>query len=230
MKKLIIALLIACLPMMAMAQEEELDTEVLPYHWLNNDDAIKVSRMTIVMDDSVSMILFSGITVADYKNIRDDLLKIEAFTDLRVIDFAISSGGGSAFDGLSIASLIEEFQVERGFTFRAHATGIVASAAVPIFAVCQERTAAPSTLFMVHEPALWKWPGRESASDIQTQGKLMTLLQDTYRDFMVRHSNLSEREWEIKEKLTTWFTTEQAQSWGLLERGVESNIKVKEGR
>ena len=76
-----------------------------------------------------------------------------------------------------MADLILRAQSDYGIMFEANASGIIASAAVPPFTVSNHRIAAPGTIFMVHEAALWKWPGRESASDIRSQNDLMILLQ-----------------------------------------------------
>jgi len=73
-------------------------------------------------------------------------------------------------------------------------------------------------MFMVHEAALWKWPGRETTSDILTQGDLMRKLQARYLDYLVRYSNLSLDEWKKKEKATTWFFTTDAIEWGLADK------------
>jgi ATP-dependent protease ClpP protease subunit len=157
-------------------------------------------------------------SVHDYMKMSRDLTRIKDQTDYRDITFILNSGGGSAFSGLSMADLINRYQDEFGFTFSVRASGIVASAAVPVFAVCKNRYASPGTLFMVHEAALWKWPGRETSSDIIAQGELMKRLQKQYLTYLVNNSNLSLEQWQAKEKVTTWFTVSEAEEWGLLSR------------
>jgi ATP-dependent protease ClpP protease subunit len=70
---------------------------------------------------------------------------------------------------------------------------------------------------MVHEAALWKWPGRETASDIRAQQRLMDVLQIRYLTYLVDNSNLTFDEWVEKEKATTWFTADQAMQWGIVD-------------
>ena len=72
----------------------------------------------------------------------------------------IISPGGDAFSGLALADQIERVE-RKGFRVTAHASCIIASAAVPAFAVCDKRLAAPGTIFMVHEATLWKY-GRDA--------------------------------------------------------------------
>ena len=93
----------------------------------------------------------------------------------------------------------------------------MASAAVPVFAVCDHRIAAPGSIFMVHQAAVWVWPGRETASDIRSKNELMILLQDKYIDYLVRSSKLTAEQWKVKINGTTWFSVEQGIEWGIID-------------
>jgi len=198
-------------------EEKENEEATIWQHGLNPENGGHVSFMAFITPKSVVFNLYSGISVADFIKLSDDIIKIRDFTDYRVVDLNINSPGGSAFDGLSISDLIVKAQDLWGFTFRAHATGIIASAAVPIFAVCKERYATEGAIFMVHEAALWKWPGRETASDIRTQNNMMNMLQDQYTSYLVNNSKLSKEKWDSLQKETTWFTTKQAMEFGIVD-------------
>jgi ATP-dependent Clp protease protease subunit len=142
---------------------------------------------------------------------------LENNTKIRTVELFINSPGGDAFSGLALADQIERAK-RKGFTINAHASGIIASAAVPVFAVASNRYAAPGTIFMVHEAALWKWPGRETASDIESQNELMHLLRDRYITKLVDNSKLSENEWKAMEKKTSWFSADKAMEYGLVDK------------
>ena len=71
---------------------------------------------------------------------------------------------------------------------------------------------------MVHEAALWKWPGRETASDIRSQNELMRLLRERYVDKLANNSKLNKDKWERLENKTTWFSAEKAMNWGLVDK------------
>ena len=185
-------------------------------HALQHEMGGTLSYMTHITPKSVVINMYAGISVNDFVKMSDDLNKIEDFTTYRLIDININSPGGSAFDGLSISDLIVKYQ-DRGFTFRAHASGLIASAAVPIFAVCNERYATKGAIFMVHEAALFKWPGRETASDINAQNKMMCLLKDQYTSYLVNNSKLSKEKWDSMQKETTWFTATKAMEFGLVD-------------
>jgi ATP-dependent Clp protease protease subunit len=175
-----------------------------------------LSQLSFISKDKAFVKIFSGLSVADVTRLWNDLVVLENNTNIRDVNLFINSPGGDAFSGLALADQIERAR-RKGFKITAHASGIIASAAVPVFAVCNVRLAAPGTIFMVHEAALWKWPGRETASDIQSQNDLMHLLRDRYIGKLVDNSKLDKTKWEELEKKTTWFSANKALSWGLVD-------------
>ena len=176
----------------------------------------RLSQLSFIAKDKAFVKIFSGLSVADVTRLWNDLVYLENNTTIRDVNLFINSPGGDAFSGLALADQIERAR-RKGFKITAHASGIIASAAVPVFAVCDVRLAAPGTIFMVHEAALWKWPGRETASDIQSQNDLMHLLRDSYIAKLVDNSNLDKTKWQELEKKTTWFSADKALDWGLVD-------------
>jgi ATP-dependent protease ClpP protease subunit len=176
-----------------------------------------LSELSFIIKDKAFVKKFSELSVVDVTRLWNDLVFLETNSNIREINLFINSPGGDAFSGLALADQIERAQ-RKGFRVTAHASGIVASAAVPVFAVCKERLAAPGTIFMVHETELWKWPGRETASDISSQNDLMTLLRDRYIAKLVSNSKLDRTNWEQMEHKTTWFSADKAREWGLVDR------------
>lgn len=176
-----------------------------------------LSQLSFISKDKAFIKIFSGLSVSDVTRLWNDFVVLEETTDIRYINLFLNSPGGDAFSGLALADQIERAR-RKGFDITVHASGIIASAAVPVFAVCNRRYAAPGTIFMVHEAALWKWPGRETASDIRSQNDLMVLLRDRYIGKLVANSGLKKEEWEELEKKTTWFSAEKALEWGLVDK------------
>jgi len=176
----------------------------------------RLSQLSFISNDKAFVKIFSGLSVADVTRLWNDLVVLENNTKIRDVNLFINSPGGDAFSGLALADQIERAR-RKGFKITAHASGIIASAAVPVFAVCDVRLAAPGTIFMVHEAALWKWPGRETASDISSQNELMHLLRDRYIGKLVDNSKLNKSKWEELEKKTTWFSANKALNWGLVD-------------
>lgn len=176
-----------------------------------------LSQLSFISRDKAFVKIFSGLSVSDVTRLWNDLCVLENNTNIRDVNLFINSPGGDAFSGLALADQIERAQ-RKGFRVTAHASGIIASAAVPVFAVCDVRLAAPGTIFMVHEAALWKWPGRETASDIRSQNELMHLLRERYIGKLATNSKLDKNKWEQLENKTTWFSAEKAQEWGLVDK------------
>ena len=176
----------------------------------------RLSALSFIANDKAFVKIFSGLSVADVTRLWNDIVVLENNTTIRDIRIFINSPGGDAFSGLALADQIERAK-RKGFKVTAHASGIIASAAVPVFSVCSVRLAAPDTIFMVHEAALWKWPGRETASDIRSQNDLMQLLRERYIGKLVANSKLSKDEWEALEKQTTWFSADVAKKYGIVD-------------
>ena len=177
-----------------------------------------LSRMTTLMGDEAIVKLYSSLTVGDVSNLHNDVKYLFKMTDIRKINVFINSPGGDAFSGLALADQIVKAK-RLGFEVTMEASGIVASAAVPIFAVGTKgrRFAAPGTIFLVHEASIWKWPGRETASDIRSQGRLMDIIRDRYIEKMSANTILSKEDWEVLEIKTTWFSAKEAKKWGLVD-------------
>ena len=176
-----------------------------------------LSQLSFISNDKAFVKIFSGLSVSDVTRLWNDLVFLENSTNIREVNLFINSPGGDAFSGLALADQIERAK-RRGFHITAYASGIIASAAVPVFAVCDVRLAAPGTIFMVHEASLWKWPGRETASDIRSQNELMLLLRERYIGKLAAYSKLDTAKWEELEYKTTWFSAEKAMEWGLVDK------------
>lgn len=176
-----------------------------------------LSSISFIIKDEAFIKIFSSLTVGDVTRLWNDIVYLHKKTNIRTVNLFINSPGGDAFSGLALADQIVRAK-NLGFEVIAHASGIVASAAVPVFAVCSKRYSAPGTVFMVHETSIWKWPGRETASDIRSQNKLMTLIRDRYLQKLADYSKLNKEEWGKMEGATTWFSAEQAKEWGLVDK------------
>lgn len=179
------------------------------------DGKPKLSQLSWIMDNKGYIKIFSGLSVADVTRTWNDLLIFE-WLELESTTVFINSPGGDAFSGLALANFLMKFK-ERGMIINMEASGIVASAAVPILAVGTHREALPGTIFMVHEAALWKWPGRETASDIRSQNELMNLLRKAYIGILADHTTTPFSEWEEMEGRTTWFGVDKAKELGLID-------------
>lgn len=214
----LIVCLFSTMPLLG-AEPEEPECELTRSMVVENPQ-ISLSGMTSIAGNEAFVSLFSGLGVADVKRFWNDIIYLDRLTDVIKVNVFLNSPGGDAFSGLALADQIEMAK-RLNFTVAIHASGIVASAAVPVFAAGTKgyRYAAPGTIFMVHEAALWKWPGRETASDIRSQNKLMEMLQSEYMKKLAKpYSNLTVKQWIEKEGKTTWFCAEEALRFGLVDK------------
>jgi ATP-dependent protease ClpP protease subunit len=159
--------------------------------------------------------LASGLSTYDASALWRDLAVLEHM-GVQEVDLYVFSGGGSVFAGLALADELERAQ-RRGFKITAHARGIIASATVPIVAVCQRRIATRGTSFMVHEAKIFKFLDSETAKDLRSQQEMMELTRQRYLETLARRSKRSLAEWAAMEDRTTWFSAEQALAWGLVD-------------
>jgi len=195
---------------------EDCEKGPTPLEILNGEVGMQLSNMAFVTESELNIYLYSGINIADVVRLDKDIRRTEAITNVRDARIMLNSGGGVAFAGLAIRDIIKNAQ-NRGWKVSVEANGIVASAAVPIIAVCRPRIANAGTMFMVHEAAMFKWPGRETASDIDAQQRMFALLRDRYIGYLVEDSNLSYDELRSMEKQTTWFTAKEAKEFGIVD-------------
>lgn len=175
----------------------------------------EMSQLSFVYKDEGYMKIFSGLSVSDVTRLWNDMNLMVA-AGIKNCNIFLNSPGGDAFTGIALARYIRYFS-EQGLHMKIQASGIVASAAIPVLAAGDERFALPGTIFMVHEAALWKWPGRETASDIRSQNELMNLLRNSYMDILTSRTHTTRQAWEEMEGRTTWFDVKKAKELGLVD-------------
>lgn len=182
----------------------------------SDDDKIKLSALSFLFDKIGYIQIYGIISSYDAKNIWTDFLLFEKKHKVKEIKIYLNSPGGSAQSALALADEISSVK-KRGIEVTGYASGIVASAAMPIFAVCNKRVASKTTIFMVHEAGLWKWPGFETRKDLRSQQEMMEIGRNHYLNILADHTNLSFDEWAAMEDRTTYFTAKQALEWGLVD-------------
>lgn len=198
--------------------EHGADKSIANKYGLKEDSGLPaLSQLSFILNGWGHTKIFSGLSVSDVTRTWNDFTIFEGI-GIKNVKVFINSPGGDAFSGLALARMVSHF-TERGLNIEMHASGIIASAAVPVFASAKNgnRYAMHGTIFMVHEAALWKWPGRETASDIRSQNELMNLLRDTYLGILTTHSLTPINQWEQMEGRTTWFSVDKAIEFGLVD-------------
>ena len=164
--------------------------------------------------------MYSSLGDFDRRALRNDL-SILLEKGINHIIVNMNTGGGDAFSGLCLSDVLSDFQ-KLGMTIEIRAEGIIASAAVPVFASGTKglRRCSPNTIFMVHEASIWSFSfgfSQETHSAIKAKNLMMETLRDKYLKLMESHTNMDYDFWGSLEKETTWFTAEKAKEWGLVD-------------
>lgn len=201
----------------AVKVEEEVEKDHIAKSMVIPNEEGALSNLSFLCKNMAYIKIWGGLTVYDAQNLWNDIVILTEKHGVTEIHLFINSPGGDAFAGLALADEIQRAH-NRGCKLIAHASGIVASAAVPVFAMCSERIASQDTVFMVHEAALWKYLAQEKVKDLKAQVKMMEILQKKYIGKLVQRSNLSFEEWAEKESKISYFTAQEAKEWGLVDK------------
>lgn len=145
---------------------------------------------------------------SDFKLLRMKSIK-------RVIMY-LNNPGGSAFDGFGITDSIRLLKND-GIEVIGEASGLLASAAIPVFLSCNKRIASKHTLFLIHPSAVNKFFAREEERDIESQAEMFRLSREKYTEIIKSHSKLSTEEITAMLKRDSWFDAEKALAWGMVD-------------
>lgn len=128
----------------------------------------------------------------------------------------MNSPGGSAFQGLAIT---DEFRLAKGdIELTCEGRGLIASAAVPVFLIADKRIVSKHTIFMIHPAKVWKWGlFTEGLEELESQAKMIRMLQDGYAESVANSTNLSKTEVLDMMQRDNWFTAEQALKMGFVD-------------
>ncbi|MBV6342816.1 Clp protease ClpP [Candidatus Magnetobacterium casense] len=168
-----------------------------------------------IIGDTGYFTLWAHIGTMDCLNLFKSI-EVMKFKKIGKLHMLINSGGGSAFDGMALADLLIRASKD-GMEVTCEASGVVASAAVPIFAVGTKRIASKGTIFMIHEGKLHKFLAAEGKDDLRSQQEMLDMEETRYNTILSERSKLSISEIEKMCKRTTWFTAEKAKEWGFVD-------------
>lgn len=174
-----------------------------------------LSNYSFIYKDTGYLKLYGTLTSYDSVSVWNDLILFEKVYKIKDLNIYISSGGGGAFSGLGLADDIERISTKLNVI--AHASGIVASAAVPVFASAKKRVASKGAIFMVHQAKSFKYIEEAGEKDAVAEVAMFKLLKKRYLEKLASHSKLSANEWLTKLEEITWFDAVQAKEWGLVD-------------
>ena len=172
-----------------------------------------LSSLTKVLGDTAHMKVYGALTQQDEVYIYDDIQLLLTKPDVTKIKVYLNSAGGGAFAGFAIGDQFR--RIKDNFTLSVHASGIVASAAVMVFAAFENRYAAPNTMFMVHEVAVGATEGM-NRTDVKNMEEMFDQLTERYIGILVEVTGPTKADWETMLEEETYFFVNQAEAWGLV--------------
>ena len=175
---------------------------------------LQFSRFTRTYDGTAYISLTSVHSWASEAMWSDfKLIKLEGIG--RVILY-LNNPGGSAFDGFGITDEIRLLK-NSGVHVTCEASGIVASAAIPILLICDRRIASRNTVFLIHPASIFKMFASETLKDVEAQAEMLKMARNKYTDIVQDRSRLSRKEILDMLEKDSWFDAEKALTWGMID-------------
>lgn len=163
----------------------------------------KLGAMCEVADGIGYRMIVQDIDFSDAAGLYTEIRDLKRM-GVKEVHFYINSPGGSLFDSFAIYDAIKRLN-EEGIATVAEAEGWCLSAAVVVVSACTYRVAAPNCKFMVHNPV-----GSSNAA-------IMSNAVNQYARLLSENTALTAEEWIEKMETNTWFTSEEALEWGLID-------------
>ena len=132
----------------------------------------------------------------------------------------IASDGGSSNTMLSFYDLIKASPR----TIIGTAYGRCQSAAVLIFAACDQRISTPSTMFMVHEDS---YEIDASHGEMKKAVRQHEIEEDLWAILMAANTTLGPESWRSLAKESTFFGPQNAKMYGLVDNIIEPKKRTK---
>lgn len=163
------------------------------------------------MSASVRKIYLIGeINQEMYEQFSNELDVLVDESKVKPIIIELCSGGGEDNTSLAFYGKIRSCPCPVHIT----AFGEIQSAAVLMLAAGDKRCADPNVIFMVHESSD-KIAG--DTKELLREAERMEKAEDHYYGLLEEHTKLTCLEWRYYAALTTYFSSEQAVAWGVID-------------
>lgn len=185
---------------------------------------LNVAQMDVFSRLMMDRIIFLGSAIDDYVGnvIQAQLLYLESSDPGKDISIYINSPGGSVYAGYGIYDTMQYIDCNVSTI----ATGMAASMAAIILVAGQKgkRFALPHSRVMIHQPL---GGGQGQASDMEiTVRELLKVKKELY-DILSKHSGQPLETIEKDSDRDHWFTAEEAQDYGLVDKVLSKGREAK---
>ncbi len=199
---------------------QPMDIEKLFELSAKKEETLSLSRFTKIYGDT-AYIKMNDIDVFLATALWSDFIILGSRDDIKVVVIYMSNPGGDAFRGLGIADNVLKFRRIIGNSKKliSYASGIVGSAAVPVYLCAKERVASKNTMFLVHPASLFKYGlFKENLKDLKSQTTMLRMMRNKYANIIVSNSNLAKKDVESMMDGDTWFDVYTAKKFGMVDR------------
>lgn len=156
------------------------------------------------------MYLIGDVDEESFKEFSKELAEYEE-NGVEVIDLEINSQGGNAIDALAYYSRITNSPL----VFNAIVYGLVASAAVLVFAACDKRIMTMESWLMVHEDT--DTAKNFHTSQVEKQAKHLRRLENQWCALLETRSKTSKEEWARLHKEDIYLTPNECLKLGIVD-------------
>jgi ATP-dependent Clp protease protease subunit len=203
----------------------------VPEHLLRGIEGREMASKP-ALDDAIyerllkERIIFLGTEINDAAAnlICAQLLLLAAEDPVRDIQLWINSPGGSVYAGLAIYDTMQYVDNDVSTVAMGHA------ASMGQMLLCAgtkgKRCALPHSRIMMHQP-LGGIGG--TAADVAIQAEQMLYTKRTIQQMIARHTGQSIEQIETDSDRDRWFTPEEAQEYGLIDRVIKDPLRLSDG-
>jgi len=148
-----------------------------------------------------------------FKQFSEELTAIERKSnpENRFVEIEMNSGGGSAMDALAFYSRI----INSPCSINVTSYGLVASAAVLVFAACDHRRMTKDSWMMVHEDS--DALKDKSTSDFGKHAAYMRRMEDQWNTLLEKETGTLKSVWLDLHKKTTYLIAEECVKLGIVD-------------
>jgi ATP-dependent protease ClpP protease subunit len=212
---LVLMLLVMAMPSGSVAEDNEISVVLKR----DKDLGPKLPSTAFIMPDKTMVYkLLAGIGTGDYSSLVD-VFKVMEIVGSKNLQIILNSPGGSVFDGMALAGLIQE-KVKSGYEVEIRGYGIIASAAtlVMVSGTKGKRILDSNSFFMVHELSTFEFLSYKNVSEREKEAAINRAIQNKLNKFVAGLTGMNVEEFSKLCKEETWLDPARAVQLGFADK------------
>jgi ATP-dependent protease ClpP protease subunit len=195
------------------------DNEIAVVFKKDKDLGPKLPHMAFLMPDKTTVYkLLAGIGTGDYSSLVD-IFKVMEIVGSKKLQIILNSPGGSVFDGMALAGLIQE-KIKEGYEVEIRGYGIIASAAtlVMVSGTKGKRILDSNSFFMVHELSTFEFLTYKNVTEREKEAAINRMIQNKLNKFVAGLTGMGVDEFSKLCKEETWLDPSRAVELGFADK------------